>query len=82
MKLNNVEVSGFNTIVIHTPMNDGSMNSVVFNKRDSDERWVREGHPTDIHNHVDMVNKIKKFTYSPYHKVWINGTFVNISPLY
>lgn len=81
MKLNNVEVTGFDTIVIHTPMDDGSMNSVVFDKR-SDGRWERKGHPFDVHTHLEMVNKIKKFTYSPYHKVWLNGTYVNIVPLY
>lgn len=81
MKLNNVEISGFDTIIIHTPMDDGSMNSVRFMKR-SDDRWERDGKPSDIHTHLEMVNKIKKFTYSPYHKVWLNGTYVNISPLY
>ena len=82
MKLNNIEVSGFDTVLIHTPMDDGTQNTVVFKKRDSDDRWVREGKNTDIHDHAEMVSKIKKFTNSEWHRVWVNGTYINISPLY
>lgn len=81
MKLNNVDITGIDTVVIHTPMDDGTDNVVVFKLR-SDTRWEREGKNTDIHTHDQMVNKIKKFTHSPYHKVWINGTYVNVLPTY
>ena len=82
MKLDNIDITGIDHVVIHTPMDNGTENVVVFVKRDFDERWVREGHPTDIHEHLELVNKIKKFTYSPFHKVWINGSYVNILPTY
>lgn len=72
MKLNNVEVNGYDHVVI--------CGEVVFKKRD-DGRWQREGSKKpDIIEHAEMVNKIKKFTYSPWHRVWINGTFINVHP--
>ena len=37
MKLNNVDVTGIDTVVIHTPMDDGTDNVVVFKLR-SDTR--------------------------------------------
>jgi len=81
MKLNNVDVTGIDTVVIHTPMDDGTDTVVVFRLR-SDTLWEREGKNTDIYTHDQMVSKIKKFTYSPYHRVWINGTYVNVLPTY
>ena len=72
MKLDNVEVNGFDHVVI--------CQDVVFKKRD-DGRWAREGaKKPDIISHDEMVMKIKKFTYSPWHRVWINGTYINIYP--
>ena len=40
MKLNNVDVTGIDTVVIHTPMDDGTDTVVVFKLR-SDKRWER-----------------------------------------
>jgi len=82
MKLDNVEITGVDTVVIHTPMDDDTTRTVVFKKRDLDNRWVREGKTTDIHEHNEMVNKIKRFSNSEWHRVWINGTYVNIMPRY
>lgn len=73
MKLDNVEVNGFDHVVL-------TYTNTVFKKRD-DGRWAREGAKVpDIIDHEDMVMKIKKFTYSPWHRVCINGTYVNINP--
>ena len=72
MKLDNVEVTGIDHVVIYQ--------DVVFTRRD-DGRWAREGaKKLDIIEHDQMVKKIKKFTYSPWHRVWINGTYVNVYP--
>ena len=70
MKLDNVEVNGFDTVVINR--------SVVF-KKNPDTTWTRQNTKVnDVIAHADMVNKIKKFTYSPWHRVFINGNYINI----
>lgn len=71
MKLDNIEVSGIEHVVIYQ--------NVMFH-RGSNGLWTREGKPNDVYSHEAMVNKIKSFTYSPSHRVWINGNYVNILP--
>lgn len=81
MKVDNVEISGFDTVVIkgRRKKNTGDYTTVVF-KKINGWIWERDGKPSDYITHRDMVNKIKSFTYSPWHRVWINGSFVNIYP--
>ena len=56
MKLDNIEVSGIEHVVIYQ--------NVMFH-RGSNGLWTREGKPNDVYSHEAMVNKIKSFTYSP-----------------
>jgi hypothetical protein len=81
MKVDNVEINGFDTVVIKSrrKKHGNDCATVVFKKVD-DWVWERDGKPNDRVAHREMVNKIKSFTYSPWHRVWINGSYVNIYP--
>ena len=70
MKVDNVEITGIDHVVIYQ--------KIIYDRNGWE--WTRKGKPSDTMDHAAMVKKIKKFTYSPWHRVWISGSYVNILP--
>ena len=78
MKIDNIELNGFDTVLIKTRKNNDYITTIF--EKFADNRWRRKDKPTDTLTHNEMVSKIKGFTYSQWHRVWVNGTYINIYP--